>query len=110
GSKTFKVTVVNDTVQEGNETVLLALASPTGGATLDDAQKTATLTILDNDGPPPSTPPAAPTGLTATALTPSGIDLAWTDNANNETGFTVESRSPTGTYQEIGTVGANVTA
>jgi plastocyanin len=110
GNKTFKVTVVNDAVQEGSETVLLALASPTGGATLDDIQKTATLTILDNDGPPPSTPPAAPTGLTATALTPSGIDLGWTDNANNETGFTVESKSPGGTYQEIGAVGANVTA
>jgi len=110
GSKTFKVGVLNDTAQEANETVLLALSGPTGGATLDDAQKTATLTILDNDGPPPSTPPAAPTGLTATAQSPSGIDLAWTDNANNETGFTVESKSPGGTYQEIGTVGANVTA
>ncbi|HSS48069.1 MAG TPA: Calx-beta domain-containing protein [Thermoanaerobaculia bacterium] len=108
-SKTFKVTVLNDTIQESNETVLLALASPTGGATLDDSQKTATLTIIDNDGPPPSTPPAAPTSLTATAQSPSEIDLAWTDNASNETGFTVESRSPSGTYQEIGTVAANVT-
>jgi plastocyanin len=110
GSKTFKVGILNDTAQESSETVLLALSGPTGGATLDDAQKTATLTIVDNDGPPPSTPPAAPTGLTATAQSPSGIDLAWTDNANNETGFTVESKSPGGTYQEIGTVGANVTA
>jgi plastocyanin len=109
GSKTFKVTIANDTVQETSETVLLALASPTGGATLDDAQKTATLTILDNDGPPPSTPPAAPTSLTATAHSPSEIDLAWTDNANNETGFTIESRSPTGTYQELGSVAANNT-
>lgn len=109
-SKTFKVTVVNDTIQESSETVLLALASPTGGATLDDTQKTATLTILDNDGPPPSTPPAAPTSLTATVQSPSEIDLAWTDNANNETGFTIESRSPTSTYQEIGSVGANTTA
>jgi plastocyanin len=108
-AKTFKVAVINDTVQESNETVLLALASPAGGATLDDTQKTATLTIVDNDGPPPSTPPAAPTNLTATAQSASEIDLAWTDNANNETGFTVESRSPTGTYQEIGTVAANVT-
>ncbi|HSS76559.1 MAG TPA: Calx-beta domain-containing protein, partial [Thermoanaerobaculia bacterium] len=110
GSKTFKVTIANDTIQEPNETVLLALASPTGGATLDDTQKTATLTILDNDGPPPSTPPAAPTNLTAAAQSPSEIDLAWTDNAGNETGFTIESRSPAGTYQELGTVAANVTA
>ena len=108
-AKTFKVTVINDTIQESNETVLLALASPTGGATLDDTQKTATLTIIDNDGPPPSTPPAAPTNLTATAQSGSEIDLAWTDNANNETGFSIESRTPSGTYQEISTVAANVT-
>ncbi len=110
GSKTFKVGVLNDTAQEGSETVLLSLSGPTGGATLDDTQKTALLTILDNDGPPPNTPPAAPTGLTATAQSTSEIGLAWTDNANNETGFTVESKSPGGTYQEIGSVGANVTA
>lgn len=108
-SKTFKVGVLNDTAQEGNETVLLALASPTGGATLDDSQRTATLTIIDNDGAPPSSPPAAPANLTATAQTPSAIDLTWTDNANNETGFTIESKSPAGTYQEVGTVAANVT-
>jgi plastocyanin len=110
-SKTFKVTILNDTtVPEANKTVLLALASPTGGATLDATQQTATLTIIENDGPPPATPPAAPTNLTAAAQTPSEIDLAWTDNANNETGYSIESRSPTGTYQEIGTVAANVTA
>ncbi|MFB3903666.1 MAG: LamG-like jellyroll fold domain-containing protein [Acidobacteriota bacterium] len=32
-------------------------------------------------------PPAAPSGLTATAVSPSEIDLAWTDNSTNETGF-----------------------
>jgi plastocyanin len=108
--KTFKVTILNDTtVPEANKTVLLALASPTGGATLDATQQTATLTIIENDGPPPPTPPAAPTNLTAAAQSPSEIDLAWMDNSNNETGFSIESRSPTGTYQEIGTVAANVT-
>ncbi|HEX4966205.1 MAG TPA: Calx-beta domain-containing protein [Thermoanaerobaculia bacterium] len=109
-SKTFKVTIVNDTVQEPNETILLSLSSPTGGATLDDSQKTATLTIIDNDAPNPGGPPAAPTNLTAAAQSTSEIDLAWTDNANNETGFSIERKSPGGTYVEVGTVGPNVTA
>jgi hypothetical protein len=39
--------------------------------------------------------PAAPSGLAASAVSSSMIDLAWTDNASNETGYTVE-RSPEG--------------
>lgn len=35
-------------------------------------------------------PPAAPTGLDATAVSSSRIDLTWTDNANNEDGFEIE--------------------
>ena len=54
-------------------------------------------------------PPNAPTALTATAVSPFQISLAWTDNATNETGFEVE-RSTTGiggTYTLFATVGAN---
>lgn len=59
-------------------------------------------------------PPANPTGLTATGATsPRGkfsVNLAWIDNANNETGFKVE-RSPDGvSFAEIGTTAANVTS
>jgi hypothetical protein len=58
----------------------------------------------------PPTPPAAPTGLTATAVSSSQIDLAWTDNSNNETGFEIE-RSVDGTnFTPRATVGAHVTA
>lgn len=35
-------------------------------------------------------PPAAPSGLSATAISSSQIDLAWTDNASNETGFEID--------------------
>jgi hypothetical protein len=56
------------------------------------------------------TPPAAPSGLTATAVSSSQIDLSWQDNSDNEDGFKIE-RSDTGaegSYTEIDTVGAEV--
>jgi titin len=55
-------------------------------------------------------PPTAPTNLSASAVSSSQIDLSWTDNASDETGFRIE-RSPDGTtFAEIATVGANVTS
>ena len=55
--------------------------------------------------------PLAPSGLTITSTTASSIKLAWTDNSGNETGFSVQrKKGATGTYSEIGTPGANVTA
>lgn len=57
------------------------------------------------------TPPAAPDGLGATANGASQIDLAWTDNSVNETGFAIE-RSPdgTGSWAALDTVGADTTS
>jgi hypothetical protein len=62
--------------------------------------------------PPTPTPtPAAPTNLTATAVSSSQINLAWTDNANNETGFKIERCQGSGcsNFAQIATTGANVT-
>ncbi len=47
-SRTLPVTIAADTLTEGDETVLLRLANPGGGALLG-AQSTAVLTIRDND-------------------------------------------------------------
>ena len=44
--KTFAVPILNDTLAEGNETVILTLSNATGGAALG-APATMTLTILD---------------------------------------------------------------
>ena len=53
-------------------------------------------------------PPAAPSALGATAVSSSQIDLGWTDNADNEDGFKIESKT-TGAFEQIDTVGADVT-
>ena len=59
-SKSFAVPVIADGTPEANETVQLALSSPSGGATIDPTRQTATLQILDDDVAP-GNPPAAPT-------------------------------------------------
>jgi hypothetical protein len=61
--------------------------------------------------PAAAAPPDAPSKLTATAVSKSQIDLAWADNAGNETGFIIErGQGATGTdFTRIATVGANVT-
>ncbi len=55
-------------------------------------------------------PPLAPSTLAATTISSSQINLAWTDNSANETGFKIERKTATGTWQQIATVGANVNA
>lgn len=54
--------------------------------------------------------PAAPTGLTATARSASGIALAWTDNSADETGFQIERSADGVTFVQAATVGANATS
>lgn len=58
-----------------------------------------------------ATAPAAPSGLNVGVVSSSQLNLSWTDNANNETGFRIERSTGTSTtYTEIATVGANVTS
>ncbi len=55
--------------------------------------------------------PSAPSGLTATATSSTQINLAWTDNANNETGFKVERSTDNTNWTEIvGNLAANSTS
>ncbi len=56
-------------------------------------------------------PPEAPSNLSATAVSNTGIDLAWNDNSNNEDGFKIERKlTSTVTFSQIATVAANVTS
>jgi hypothetical protein len=57
-----------------------------------------------------SGPPAAPSGLTATGVSTSQINLAWTDSSNNETNFRIEQSLNGTSFTEVATVGANSTS
>ncbi len=55
--------------------------------------------------------PDAPTSLTAATISISQIDLTWTDNSDNETGFVIEqATSASGPFSPIFTTAANVTS
>lgn len=63
-----------------------------------------------NCGGTPPPPPAAPSDLTAAAQSSSQINLAWTDNATNESGFKIERCTGVGcgNFAQVATVGAGV--
>ncbi len=69
-------------------------------------------TLVMNSGWPASKGttrvPNQPTHIRATVVGGNRIDLQWSDNSWNETGFTIERRN-NGVYSPIATVGANVT-
>jgi hypothetical protein len=55
--------------------------------------------------------PAAPSGLVASAASSSQINLSWTDNSTNETGFKVErASSSAGPWAQIGTTASRTFA
>lgn len=59
----------------------------------------------------PPAVPAAPSGLAATGVSRTQINLSWTDNSNNESGFRIErcKNANCSNYAQIAQVGANVT-
>lgn len=54
----------------------------------------------------PVTPPADPTGLDANAIAYNQVDLSWTDNANDETGYEVQRALSGGGFATIDTLAA----
>jgi hypothetical protein len=54
-------------------------------------------------------PPSAPSGLTAVAVSMTGIDLAWNDNASDETSFVLERRTGDGAWAVVANPAADAT-
>ncbi len=52
-------------------------------------------------------PPSAPSGISATVISATRINVAWIDNASNETGFRLERATGSGAFALIATLGAN---
>ena len=77
------------------------------GGGFGGSNSTNTLTVIA------SPLPAAPSGLVVTVPTQNGrLNLSWTDNSNNESGFKIERCTGANctNFALIGTVGANVTS
>jgi hypothetical protein len=81
---------------------------PTPTPTPTPVPPTATPTRTPTPIPPPL--PAAPSGLTATAVSRSRIDLAWQDNSANETGFQIERSRSGGAFSLIATATPGATS
>jgi hypothetical protein len=58
----------------------------------------------------PAVAPAKPVSFTATAVSSSQINLAWTDQSGNETDFELESSADGVNFTPLATLGANVTS
>ena len=55
-------------------------------------------------------PPAAPTALLASAVSSSQINLGWSDNASDESGYSIERSADGVNFSAIASTGAGVTA
>lgn len=57
------------------------------------------------------TAPLAPTGITVQVASHDKLNVSWTDNSDNESGFEIyRSNTSNGTYNIIATVGANISS
>ena len=89
----------------------LDLALPAGTATIRLQRTSGTGTLLFDWLALDTAPPAAPTGLMATVVSATRVDLTWTDASTNETGFTVERKiGAGGAFVPIASLAAGATS
>lgn len=96
-SKTFTVSIADDSVGEGDESFTVSLATPSGGATLGSLSS-ATVTILDNENPAPGsiqlTAPAYSVGESGLTVT---ITASRTDGSAGAVGVSYSTSNGTAT-------------
>ena len=80
-------------------TLILGIALIYSCSTSEDGNGNSTTTVV----------PLAPSNLTGTVASTTQINLSWTDNSTNETGFKIERKTGTGAYSVIGTTAADIT-
>src|SRR5439155_120940 len=79
-------------------------STPTSTRTPTPAPPTSTPTSTPTATPTPGSVPAAPSGLSSRGVLTSQIDLSWTDNSSNETGFKIDrSGASGGPWSQIAT-------
>lgn len=102
------------TANDGSET--WAVTGPVTSQGRVRVSSLATPAVLDSsDGnfiiSPEFSPPAAPSGLTATIVNSGRVDLSWTDHSADETGFQLERKTGAGDFTQLGgNIAANVTS
>jgi uncharacterized protein (TIGR02145 family) len=79
-------------------TLLLGITLAYSCSTSNDGNGNSTTTVV----------PVAPSNLTGTAISTTQINLSWTDNSTNETGFKIERKIGTGIYTVVGTTTSDV--
>lgn len=90
-----------------NEALMRAFAfGGNRGASLRDDDRAGIASLYPDAAQPEK--PAAPSGLTATVLSQTSVQLTWTDNATNESQYRVEVKS-TGSFKEVTAPAANAT-
>lgn len=101
-SKTITFNVNDDDLLEGPETFNVTLSDVTGTGAVVGSPGVAVMTIVDNQGR------LAPANLSASVLSGTRAQLAWTDNSGNETGFEIERKTLGGTFAKVGEVAGGV--
>lgn len=89
------------------------LGQPTGVAGSADTAASMNLaapTVANFRSSASTTVPSAPSNLTASAVSSSSINLSWTDNSSDETGFIVQRSTDGATWTQIANLGSNVSS
>lgn len=61
----------------------------------------------DNGGTNTTVIPIAPSNLTGIVISGAQINLSWTDNSTNETGFKIQRKTSGGNFTDVGSTGSN---